>query len=359
MLRDDEGCFAACMNWLLGDTAAWWRRFVPFCHMAHANSPVGPVRGRAWIDAETGKAEDGPPGLRLIILLPPKSTFWLRSWCRVQTLGSGVLMMRWETAACISDDQDWSCNRRVMFFVQLSRFWFCMGIHWDRAIPFAGPGQARIPNLQLLTGYGLLGLQLLQIYADLVCAVCWSWTWCFCLALCWVSRAGGGVHNLIIRYVHTLGWLVWFQCWATCTASSYALWASQILQLQGLKHPNYSGSTVLMWLASVWRSTISADPTGRLASRHFNSCHSIEFVIPHHTSSYSIHHTWSGVFKWCLCRGNGRGDQVPNSCLAFLFLVGEPGLLEHDSRCFCSWSWSLSLSLWLSFDAWLHQWWVD
>ena len=60
MLRDDEGCFAACMNWLLGDTAARWRRFVPFCHMAHANSPVGPIRGRAWIDAETGKAEDGP-----------------------------------------------------------------------------------------------------------------------------------------------------------------------------------------------------------------------------------------------------------------------------------------------------------
>ena len=63
----------------------------------------------------------------------------------------------------------------------------------ETGIPFAGPGQARIPNLQLLTGYGLLGLQLLQIYADLVCAVCWSWSqvWkysrnhgVFCLALC-------------------------------------------------------------------------------------------------------------------------------------------------------------------------------
>ena len=51
---------------------------------------------------------------------------------------------------CLSMVLQWKSH----VFVQLSRCCVCM------ATPFAGPGQARIPNLQLLTGYGLLGLQL-------------------------------------------------------------------------------------------------------------------------------------------------------------------------------------------------------
>jgi len=75
---------------------------------------------------------------------------------------------------------------------------------------------------------------------------------------------------------------------------------------------------------------------------------------PHHTAYITLDLEFSNGA--CAVATEETGDQVPNSCLAFLFLVGEPSLLEHDSRCFCSWSWSLSLSLWLSFDAWLHRW---
>ena len=66
-------------------------------------------------------------------------------------------------------------------------------------------------------------------YADLVCALCWSWSQLLKYSrnhgvsvwLCVEYEEQEG--ECAIRYVHTLGWLVWFQCWATCTASSHAL----------------------------------------------------------------------------------------------------------------------------------------